>query len=131
MTDPETLNQQIADAIVALDPDRAAQATRRALEGGLDVMAIIEMGISAGMTRVGLRYQADEFHMPELLYAEEVMRQCLQALDDAAEETQSSGVTKEAEARLLELSRSWVGNLSSCVTRLFRYDEERRKAAQS
>jgi hypothetical protein len=92
-------------------------------------MSIIEDGIGVGMTRIGEKYQADKYHLPELLYAEEVMRISLDALNNAAESTDAIGVTDEAEARLVELSRSWVGQLSSCVTRLFRYDEERKKAS--
>jgi methanogenic corrinoid protein MtbC1 len=125
----KSVNQRIAESIVALDPEAAAQATKDAVRVGVDIMSIIEDGIGVGMTRIGEKYQADEYHLPELLYAEEVMRISLDALNNAAESTDAIGVTDEAEARLVELSRSWVGQLSSCVTRLFRYDEERKKAS--
>ena len=127
MGDQQEFNDQIAAAIVSLDADAAATSTRKAVEAGVDVLSIIEDGISSGMTQVGEKYQADEYHLPELLYAEEVMRISLEAITDATQGTDTSGVTDEAEARLMELSRSWVGQLSSCVTRLFRYDDERKK----
>jgi methanogenic corrinoid protein MtbC1 len=120
--------RRIADAILHLDADRASAETARAFQAGVDVVSLIEEGISAGMLQVGEKYRADEYHLPELLYAEEVARRSLQAINRAAERAETSGVTREAEERLMELSRSWVGELSSCVTRLFRYDEERKRA---
>ena len=127
MVAQQDYNEKIAQAIVSLDANDAAASTRVAIENGVDVMSIIEDGIGAGMSQVGEKYQADEYHLPELLYAEEVMRISLEAINDAAQDTDTAGVTEEAEARLMELSRSWVGQLSSCVTRLFRYDDERKK----
>ena len=91
---------------------------------------IIENGIGVGMARVGERYQKDEYHMPELLYAEEIMRISLDTINEASKGGDFTGVTSDAQERLLELSRSWVGTLSSCVTRLFRYDEERKKTQE-
>ncbi len=121
-------NEKVAASIVNLDADAAEASTREAVEAGVDVMSIIEDGIGAGMTQVGEKYQADEYHLPELLYAEEVMRISLEAIHEAAESSETAGVTEDAEAHLMELSRSWVGQLSSCVTRLFRYDDERNKS---
>ena len=128
MEQADKFNQQIAESIVRLDADAAAASTREAVEAGVDVMSIIDDGIGAGMTQVGEKYQADEYHLPELLYAEEVMRISLETINEAAESSETAGVTDEAEAHLMELSRSWVGQLSSCVTRLFRYDDERNKS---
>lgn len=121
---------KIAMAIENLNPDEASNATRDAFEAGIDVLNIIENGIGIGMTKVGEKYKNDEYHMPELLYAEEVMRICLDSINKASDASELVGVTAEAENKLLEMSRSWVGTLSSCVTRLFRYDEERKKAQE-
>ena len=128
MGEADKFNQRIAESIVHLDAGGAAASTREAVEAGVDVMSIIDDGIGAGMAQVGEKYQADEYHLPELLYAEEVMRISLEAINEAAESSETAGVTEEAEAHLMELSRSWVGQLSSCVTRLFRYDDERNKS---
>ncbi len=130
MDNNKDLNRRIAESIVSLDAEAATQATKAAVIAGLDIMSIIEDGIGDGMCRVGEKFQADEYHLPELLYAEEVMRISLEAVNQAAESADATGVTDEAEARLVELSRSWVGQLSSCVTRLFRYDDERKKASE-
>ena len=129
MGDQREFNERIAASIVNLDADEAAASTQDACEAGVDVMSIIEDGIGAGMTQVGEKYQADEYHLPELLYAEEVMRISLEAINESAKSNETSGVTEDAEAHLMELSRSWVGQLSSCVTRLFRYDDERKKSS--
>ncbi len=120
--------KSLAEAILHLDVEAARRAVRQASSSGIEPLTIIEEGIDRGMTLVGERYQSGAYHMPELLYAEEVMRISLTELNppDAANDTLH--LTSEAQKRLEELSRSWIGPLSSCVTRLFRYDEERKKA---
>jgi dimethylamine corrinoid protein len=123
--------QEIAEAIVRLNPLAGSKAARAAFEAGVDILTIVEQGVASGMEEVGRRYEADEFHLPELLMAEETMRACMAAITEATAGSDVENEIAAAQERLLELSRTWVGQLSSCVTRLFRYAEERKKAAQS
>jgi methanogenic corrinoid protein MtbC1 len=127
MHESENSLKTLAQSILELDLERAAEVVRDLSKAGIPPITIIEEGVAKGMTDVGERYQSGEYHMPELLYAEEVMRKCLAELNPRGSPDEALHLTKDAQQRLEELSRSWIGPLSSCVTRLFRYDEERKR----
>ena len=108
---------QIAQAVLELKPERTGEAVRAALEAGVQPVEIIDHGIAKGVEAVGEKYQAEEIFLPELLMAEQCMRDGLAAIQDFVGE-EGAALAHEARRRLAERAASWVPALSSCVTRL-------------
>jgi len=108
---------QIAQAVLDLNPDQTGQAVEVALRAGDRPVEIIDHGIAKGMEAVGEKYRGDEMFLPELLMAEQCMRSGLTAIAAYAGE-EGAALVDEARQRLAEKAASWMPALSSCVTRL-------------
>ena len=62
------------------DPNGAAAAVREALEAGADPFSVVEEGLSRGMDRVGEKFEAKEFFLPELFMAAEAVQAAVELL---------------------------------------------------
>lgn len=109
--------EQIAQAVVELDPEGAGKAVEVALHAGARPVEIVDGGIVKGMEAVGDLYQRQEVHLPELLMAEQCMRNGFAVIEANTSEEDAPHV-EAARQRLAEQAASWVPALSSCVTRL-------------
>ncbi|MGD8366714.1 MAG: corrinoid protein [Desulfobacterales bacterium] len=72
----ETANrllEEIRDAVVAFDEEKAAELCRKALEAGVDAYDAIMKGLAAGMDEVGNLYEQKEYFVPELLLCSDAM----------------------------------------------------------
>jgi methanogenic corrinoid protein MtbC1 len=118
----------IAQAIYTLQPEVTERLTLEAIRAGVGTIEIIEQGINPGMQEVSTQYEADEYHLPELLMAEEALGKSIRIIETHTPNAQLEEQVQSVQRRLEELSKLWVDQLSSCVTRLFRYDEERKRA---
>jgi corrinoid protein of di/trimethylamine methyltransferase len=73
MSEKPDLNQLLAEAVVAMKPERVAELARKLLELGLPPQDAITNGLAAGMRRMGERYAAKECFVPEVLLASRAM----------------------------------------------------------
>ena len=73
MDSPDTLLAALADAVVALKPERVTALARRWLELGLEPQQAITGGLARGMKLVGAKFAAREYFVPEVLLASRAM----------------------------------------------------------
>jgi len=70
----------LQQAIISGDRQRAKELTQQALDEGLQPRKIVVDGIAVGMEVVGEKYYANEFYVPELLIAQRAMKESLQLM---------------------------------------------------
>jgi 5-methyltetrahydrofolate--homocysteine methyltransferase len=71
---------ELKDAIISGQRDKAKALTTKALGEGIEAKKIVVDGIAAAMEIVGEKFRANEFFVPELLIAQRAMKQCLSLL---------------------------------------------------
>ena len=79
----EDLFSQLANAVLAGDPGAASRLAGQALQNGLDPLSCIELGLTAGMNRVGRLFASGEYFLPDLIAAGEAMKSALAILEPA------------------------------------------------
>jgi 5-methyltetrahydrofolate--homocysteine methyltransferase len=67
----------LRQAIISGDRDKAKELTERAKSEGMEARAIVVDGIAAAMEVVGEKFRANEFYVPELLIAQRAMKEAL------------------------------------------------------
>lgn len=72
--------QQLSDAVVDMDEEKAAALAAAVIERGIDAFEAIDKGLSDGMARVGVLYEEEEYFIPELLLCAEAMYAGLEVL---------------------------------------------------
>ncbi len=72
--------EELREAIISGNRDRAKEATRKALEEGLEARTVVVDGIAAAMEVVGEKFRANEFFVPELLIAQRAMKESLSVM---------------------------------------------------
>ncbi len=73
--------QAIADALIKGDRDTVANLTKAAIDEGLGPKEILEQGLIAGMSVVGVRFKANEVYVPEVLIAARAMKGGMELLE--------------------------------------------------
>ena len=71
-TKTEILND-LADAVVTMDENRAVELAKEALQANIDAYEAITTGLSKGMEVVGQKYENGEYFIPELLVCSDAM----------------------------------------------------------
>jgi 5-methyltetrahydrofolate--homocysteine methyltransferase len=71
---------ELKDAIISGNRDKAKALTSRALSEGLEAKKIVVDGIAAAMEVVGEKFRANEFFVPELLIAQRAMKASLSVM---------------------------------------------------
>ena len=79
----EVLLQEAAAAIIEGDAARAEAVARKALDAGLNPLAVIEQGFTAGLVKVGDLFERGELFLPELIQCAEIMKAASAILDEA------------------------------------------------
>jgi corrinoid protein of di/trimethylamine methyltransferase len=69
----EVLYQQLADAVVDMDEDAAADLSQQAIDQGLDAFDAIDKGLARGMSRAGELFEEEEYFVPELIICADAM----------------------------------------------------------
>ncbi|WP_338825874.1 Methionine synthase [Moorella thermoacetica] len=69
----EELLQQLADAVVEMDEEKARETAAAYVQNKFDPYEAIELGLSEGMRRVGRLYEEEEYFIPELLMCSDAM----------------------------------------------------------
>lgn len=72
---------QITENLVAGEMDLVAEGTRRALEAGIEPLAVVDGALVPGMRIVGERYSAGEFYLPNLIVSATAMKQAMAILE--------------------------------------------------
>jgi 5-methyltetrahydrofolate--homocysteine methyltransferase len=67
----EEIIQQLRDAVVGFDADRARGVTQTGVDSGLDPLEMIDKGIRAALDVMGERFSSGELFLPELMLAAE------------------------------------------------------------
>jgi corrinoid protein of di/trimethylamine methyltransferase len=67
------LNQQLSDAVVAMNAEDVKRLSQRVLDEGFPPDEAIDKGLAAGMNRVGELFAAREYFVPEVLVCSRAM----------------------------------------------------------
>lgn len=73
--------KELAEAVLNLDPDIGRKVAEKAVKAGIDPLESIEKGLNKGLREVGDRYERDEFFIPELAMAAEVVKASMEILE--------------------------------------------------
>jgi 5-methyltetrahydrofolate--homocysteine methyltransferase len=74
---------ELKEAIISGNRDRAKVCTQKALDEGLEAREIVVQGIAPAMEVVGEKFRANEFFVPELLIAQRAMKESLKLMSGA------------------------------------------------
>jgi methylmalonyl-CoA mutase cobalamin-binding domain/chain len=74
------LTRKLSDAVLEMEEEQAAVIARAVIEQGFDALEAIEIGLTDGMERAGLLYEAEEYFIPELLGSADAMNRALEIL---------------------------------------------------
>jgi trimethylamine corrinoid protein len=88
------LLQQMKDAIIDGDSDKAAALAQTALDQNMSPLQALEKGFSQGMSVLGDQFEKEEVFLPELLLAEEAMNTAVEVLKPKIAELKSQTQTK-------------------------------------
>ncbi|MHC5081672.1 MAG: corrinoid protein [Planctomycetota bacterium] len=72
--------QEIIDAVLHFDGAECARLVQAELDRGTDVLAVLNEGLIAAMDEVGVRYNREEFFVPEMMMAAKAMKSGLAVL---------------------------------------------------
>ncbi len=79
---PEDLKySELAQAVVDMEEDRAAELAKEIVLEGMNIHHAIEYGLVRGMARVGELYESGEYFIPDLLVCSDVMNRALDILE--------------------------------------------------
>ena len=72
--------KQVQESIVNLDTTACVEACRLALTEKIEPLDVISEGMAKGMTIVGEKFQNNEYFLPELIMAGEVMHEAMEVV---------------------------------------------------
>jgi corrinoid protein of di/trimethylamine methyltransferase len=64
---------ELSKSVLEMDEDLARDAARKAIGAGIDPKAAIAEGLSKGMEAAGVKYEEEEYFVPELLLCSDAM----------------------------------------------------------
>jgi corrinoid protein of di/trimethylamine methyltransferase len=76
-----TLIDSLTQAVIAGDPEGAAELARQALAEGLDPLEVINRGLVPGIQYTGEQFAAGEMFLPDLMLAAEAMQRAIHLLE--------------------------------------------------
>jgi len=115
----EVLFKQMAQAVIDGDDDEATALAQQALEQGVDPLAAINKGYTAGMDVVGELYSTGDYFLPDLILGGEAMKAALAALEPALKasgqvrEVLGTVVLGSVKGDIHEIGKSLVGSMLS------------------
>lgn len=99
--DRKVLIKELADAVVACDPERATEAAKTALKEGMDPIEAINEGLVVGMGVIGDNYAERKMYLPQVLVAAHAMYNGLDVLLPAIPKADLKD-TKRAETAVVQ-----------------------------
>jgi len=115
----EELFKEMAQAVIDGDNDEAAALAQKVLDQGVDPLAAINQGLTAGMDVVGELYSTGEYFLPDLILGGEAMKAALAILEPALK---AAGQQRKVLGRVVlgtvkgdihEIGKSLVGSMLS------------------
>lgn len=71
--DMQPILDELAGSVLEMDEEMACDAARKALEARIDPKTAIAKGLSKGMEAAGVKYEEEEYFVPELLLCSDAM----------------------------------------------------------
>ena len=68
---------EISEAIVKLDKEKAIELAKRAITEGMNLLEVIEKGFGEGIRKIGDLWEEGEFFLPELMLGGSIMQESL------------------------------------------------------
>ena len=72
--------EEIAELIAEVN-HTATDAVETALAGGEDPLALLQAGVIRGLERIGEKFEAEEYFLPELMIGGQIAEQCIAIID--------------------------------------------------
>lgn len=82
----ETLLDDVMEAIIEGDDQASDEATRAALDAGIDPLEILNEGLMAGADVVGTRFEAGEYFLPQLMLAGRALKAAMALVEPVLQE---------------------------------------------
>ena len=76
----ENLFDEISEAIVNLDKEKAIQLAKKAIDEDIELLDVIEKGFGEGIRRIGDLWDEGEFFLPELMLGGTIMQEAMNLL---------------------------------------------------
>ena len=77
----EAILEEMTNAVIAGDPDKARELANEALRSGIEPLAAIEQGLKPGMDTVGEGFATGKLFIPELVLSAEAMKAAIVILE--------------------------------------------------
>ncbi|HUU53908.1 MAG TPA: corrinoid protein [Armatimonadota bacterium] len=100
--------EELQQAIISGNRDKAKELTQKALEEGLEARKIVVDGIAVAMEVVGEKFRANEFFVPELLIAQRAMKESLSMMSGAPVDHVGTVVIGTAKGDLHDIGKNLV-----------------------
>ena len=109
----EKLHEDLKQAVVTADEERAMDAARQVVAQGGDLLAAVEHGLSAGMAVVGEDFGRGERFLPELIGAAEAFNAAMKVLEP--EINRSGGCLRRAGVAVVGTVRGDVHSIGKDI----------------
>lgn len=109
----EKLHEDLKQAVVTADEQRAVDAARQVVARGGDLLAAVEHGLSAGMAVVGEDFERGERFLPELIGAAEAFNAAMKVLEP--EINRSGGCLRRAGVAVVGTVRGDVHSIGKDI----------------
>ncbi len=76
----ENFYNEISNAIVKLDEDKATEYANKAINENLNLIEVVEKGFALGIRTIGELWEEGEYFLPELMRGAQIMQNCLDLL---------------------------------------------------
>ena len=105
--------KQIAGSLIKGNAPEVKELVQKAVDEGADVEKVLNDGLLAGMSVVGVKFKANEFYVPEVLIAARAMRSGMEILRPILAEKNIKGigtvVVGTAKGDLHDIGKNLVG----------------------
>ena len=78
----EQLFEEMKNSVLEGEEKEAAELAQKALDSGMDPVAVMDNGFLKGINEAGKLYEEGEFFLPELVCAADAMKAALEVLDE-------------------------------------------------
>ncbi len=112
----EEMHKRLAQAVIEGEPEDAEALAKESLEQGLDPLACITEGLTAGIQQVGKLFASGEYFLPDLIIGADAMKVALDVLEpmlagDQQRDVVGRIVLGTVEGDLHEIGKTLVGTM--------------------